>query len=149
MNKNKQHHFRVDIAEKYGIAVAVILNNLDFWIEKNEKNEKNFHDGSYWTYNSIRAFNELFPYLSANTIRDALSKLEKNKIIKTGNYNKIEYDRTKWYTITKYGYSIINNSIYQNPQMELPKSTNLYQIIYQIINQIVKLLYPKSKILRC
>ena len=35
-----QHYFDINIAMKYGIQPAIILNNLYFWIEKNRANEK-------------------------------------------------------------------------------------------------------------
>ena len=118
------HHFDVGIATEFCIEAAVIIDNLSFWIEKNKANEKHFHDGSYWTYNSIKAFNELFPYMSESTIRRVLKTLEENGIIKTGNYNKAGYDRTLWYAITEKGFSLLNKSILSNQQMGLSKTTN-------------------------
>ena len=105
-----QHSFDIRIAEKYGVHAAVILNNIYFWIEKNRANEKNMYDGHVWTYNSMSAFQELFPYLSKNQIEYALKKLIDGGILITGNYNKSPYDRTLWYAITEIGYSILENS---------------------------------------
>ena len=48
-----QHTFDIDIAAKYGVEEAILLNYFDFWIQKNEANDRHFHDGLYWTYNSI------------------------------------------------------------------------------------------------
>ncbi|MGL5099898.1 MAG: hypothetical protein ACRC6B_07715, partial [Fusobacteriaceae bacterium] len=62
------HSFNVDLAAKYGIEEAIILENLAFWIKKNEKNGKNFVEGEYWTYNSASAFQELFPYMGIKKI---------------------------------------------------------------------------------
>lgn len=96
---NKSHMFNVGIAQRFGINEAILLENLMYWINHNKANNKNFHDGYYWTYNSISAFHQLLPYLSQKQIRHALAKLENQCIIKIGNYNKINYDKTKWYTI--------------------------------------------------
>ena len=101
------HSFDIDVARKIGVKEAVILNNLYYWIEKNKANAKHFHDGYYWTYNSKKAFSELFPYLTERQIEYALDKLIKHGYIKTANYNEVKYDRTLWYAITKKGYSII------------------------------------------
>lgn len=101
------HYFDIKIAELYGINCAVILQNLWHWIRKNEANGTNFHDGYYWTYNSTKAFKELFPYLSQKQIETALKKLRDEDIIITGNYNAIKYDRTLWYAITQKGKSIL------------------------------------------
>lgn len=113
------HQFDVDIAAEYGLHAAIILNNLQFWIAKNEANETNFFDGYYWTYNSIKAYRELFPYLSDRQISYALKKLEEEELIISGNYNKSPYDRTKWYAITKQGYSIL-----QKRRIKYTKPTN-------------------------
>jgi hypothetical protein len=93
-----QHHFDIGDAEKYGVAAAVILNNIRFWVAHSAANNKNKHEGRHWTYNSVRAFSDLFPYLTARQIRHALDKLEEAGEIKSGNFNKTGYDRTKWYT---------------------------------------------------
>lgn len=108
------HTFDVDIAVEYGLNCAIILENLKFWIAKNEANEVNFHDGYYWTYNSVKAFKKLFPYISERQISNALNKLEENGIIITGNYNAVAYDRTKWYAITKKGESIMQKCKMKN-----------------------------------
>ncbi len=102
-----QHSFDIDIAKEYGILEAILLNNLWYWIEKNRANETNFFDGEYWTYNSTRAFNELFPYVSERQIKLALKHLREEEIIKVGNYNTVSYDRTLWYAFTKKGKSIV------------------------------------------
>lgn len=93
------YSFNVGLAQKYGLNEAIILQNLIFWIDKNIANKKNGYDGYYWTYNSVTAFQELFPFLSEKQIRSALKNLEDRKVIKTGCYNKKACDRTKWYTI--------------------------------------------------
>ena len=103
-----EHSFNIELAKEYGILEAILLKNIWFWIEKNRANEKNFYDGTYWTYNSTRAFNELFPYASESSIKRALKSLQEKGIIKTGNYNKIAYDRTLWYATTEKGKSILH-----------------------------------------
>lgn len=115
-----EHSFDIEIAKEYGVNCAVILNNIYFWIQKNEANGDHYHDGLYWTFNSVKAFNDLFPYLSEKQIRSALSKLEDGGIIKTGNYNKVAYDRTKWYAITQKGISILTKRQMEINQTDTP-----------------------------
>ncbi|MGL6101095.1 MAG: hypothetical protein ACRC0G_15915 [Fusobacteriaceae bacterium] len=93
------HSFNVELASLYGIEEAILIENIAFWIKKNKANNKNYHDGRYWTYNSASAFEELFPYMRALTINRKLIKLEKMGVIKIGNFNKIKMDKTKWFTI--------------------------------------------------
>lgn len=98
------HHFEISDAEKHGVNAAIILHNLRFWIDKNIANDRHIHDGECWTYNSVKAFERLFPYLSGKQIRSALQKLEDSGEIKKGNYNQSSYDRTTWYCIVGYGH---------------------------------------------
>ena len=93
------HSFDPKIAEMVGIAPAVIYQNIVWWIAKNEANEQNKYDGYYWTYNSVKAFSTLFPYLTEKQIRTSLDKLVEVGAIVVGNYNKSAYDRTKWFRL--------------------------------------------------
>jgi len=92
------HSFDPNIAKLVGVNAAVIHQNIVWWTQKNAANSKHFYDGRYWTYNSITAFDDLFPYLTKAQIRSALLKLEDAGLIVCGNYNKSAYDRTKWYS---------------------------------------------------
>ncbi len=94
------HSFDPKIAEMVGLAPAVIYQNICWWIAKNEANEQNFYDGHYWTYNSVKAFSTLFPYLTEKQVRSALDKLVECDLIVTGNYNASAYDRTKWFRLS-------------------------------------------------
>lgn len=100
------HFFDVDLAKKYGVNCAILIANFDYWISKNKANNTNFYDGRYWTFNSKKAFSELFPYLSEKQIRTTLDKLIDEGLIITGNYNVSAYDRTLWYAFTEKGESI-------------------------------------------
>lgn len=139
------HQFDVDLAVKYGVNAAVILNHIAFWVKTNESKKVNFFEGRYWTYNSVRAFNETFPYLGVNQIRQALNKLVADGMIQKGNYNKAAYDRTTWYALTEKSDPLFKNafadnhkSIYQKSQMEVSEITNGF-------TQNHKSIYPKSQ----
>ncbi|MGL5961477.1 MAG: hypothetical protein ACRCZ0_05935, partial [Cetobacterium sp.] len=56
-------------------------------------------DGEHWTFNTAKAFQELFPYMKQSTITKKLKKLTEIGVFKTGNYNKLKFDRTAWYCI--------------------------------------------------
>lgn len=98
-----EHSFDIDIAKEYGVNCAILLKYIWFWIEKNKANGKHEYEGKFWTYNSVKAFEELFPYMSGKAIRTALQKLEDDGLIETGQFNEKSYDRTKWYCITPKG----------------------------------------------
>ena len=104
-----KHIFDVEIAKKYGVHAAVILENIGYWVHRSEANDTNFYDGYYWTYNSKRAIAELFPYLTERQTEFALQKLIDAGLVLTGSYNKSPYDRTLWYTLSNSGKSILQN----------------------------------------
>lgn len=104
-----KHIFDVDIAKEYGIEIAILLENMNFWLEKNRANNTNFFDGRYWTYNSIKGFEKLFPYWSKDKIYRILKKAEDLGLIIKGNYNKMTYDRTTWYAFSESAESIFEN----------------------------------------
>lgn len=133
------HIFNVDDAVKHGIEKAVILQNMRFWLDKNKANGTNLYDGFYWTYNSVEAFSELFPYFSKGIIQRLLKSMEKEGLLLAGNYNKKGYDRTKWYSMPEYRAvtidtshspeltnGVINNDepIHQIQQVHSPELTN-------------------------
>jgi len=112
-----EHSFDIEHAKRHGVESAIIIKNLQFWILKNRANNKHFNDGRTWTYNSVKAFAELFPYWNGKQIARILKKLEDEKVIISGNYNKSAYDRTKWY-------AFYDESIYLNLENHLPKKAN-------------------------
>ena len=111
------HQFDVSVAEKYGVEVAIMAQHFQFWILRNRANKRHQYDGRTWTYNSARAFAELFPYWSAPQIRRILQKMIDTGIIVTGNYNPSGYDRTLWY-------AFFDESIWLNREIHLTKSEN-------------------------
>lgn len=110
------HVFDTDVAQKYGVNAAIILQNIGYWIKQNEANQINFYDGRYWTFNSKRAYSELFPYMSKRQIETAFQKLIEDGVIVTGNYNKLAYDRTLWYALTQKGKCILHFGEMENPK---------------------------------
>lgn len=94
-----KHLFDTNIAKVCGIEEAVILENIYFWCKKNEANNK-LTNGKPWTYNSVKAFNTIFDYLSPSKISRALKNLETNGYIEIDEFNANSYDHTKWYCIT-------------------------------------------------
>lgn len=105
------HYFNVEIATKYGMKDATVLQSLAYWLKKNVETKTNIHDGVAWTFNSVSKMREYFPYLTYNQLADSLRRLEKNGLIVSSNYNKMGYDRTKWYTLTPLGEELTGISV--------------------------------------
>ena len=90
------------LAREIGLNEALVLQQINYWIEINKKSGNNYFEGRYWTYNSIRAWHEKdFDYMSLDTVKRTFSKLEKKGFLLVGHYNKDPRDKTKWYTINE------------------------------------------------
>jgi hypothetical protein len=113
------HSFCIEIAELYGVDEAIVIENLFFWIKKNEANKKHFEDGKYWTYNSAVGFAEWYPYWSNRQIERIITSLKTKKCILIGNYNTSPYDRTRWFALTD-----MITSIYTNTKIVLHEPVN-------------------------
>jgi hypothetical protein len=90
--------FDVKVAKEVGTDAAIMLSNIQYWVFKNAANDKNFHDGKYWTYNSVRAWTDIFEWLSYKQVRTCLDKLVKGGYLIEGEYSTDNRDRTKWYS---------------------------------------------------
>lgn len=91
------HAFNVNIACELGVECAVVYYDITYYLANNIDNNKHFHDGYHWMYNSFRAFESHFPYFNAKKISRILKKLEDSGYLITGNFNKVQFDKTKWY----------------------------------------------------
>lgn len=126
------HFLSAEVAKECGVNASLLITNIYFWCEHNKTNNINYHEGRYWTYNSMKAFSQQFPYLTRRQIEVALKKLEDAGLIITGNFNKVAFDRTKWYTVSEKGIALLaTNDVtsleVSNPQpggLELTPSDN-------------------------
>ena len=128
-----EHRFNVQFAKDYGIEEAILIENLYFWIAKNVANEKHKYERRYWTYNSAKAFAELFPYINETKIYRVLSHLEDVEFIIKGKFSQDKHDRTNWYSFSDKGLSRLNaekydtinfSETFQNGDMDFTKLQN-------------------------
>ena len=97
------------LAKEIGLNEAIVLQQMHYWLLKSA----NEFAGVKWFYKTLEEWQTEFPFWSAMTIRRTLGSLEKQKIIKIGNFNKKKFDKTKWYTID---YQRVNRRCVQNEQ---------------------------------
>lgn len=107
------HGFNIALATKISMEAAVLFDNFYFWCSKNRANkcEDKFHNGLYWTYNTIKSYEKQFPYLNGKKIIAAIEKLEEAGLIVSGCFNANKYDRTKWYAVTELGNNFYEDRI--------------------------------------
>ena len=97
------------LAKEIGLNEAIMLQQMHYWLLKSA----NEFVGVKWFYKTLEEWQTEFPFWSAMTIRRTLGSLEKQKIIKIGNFNKKKFDKTKWFTID---YQRVNRRCVQNEQ---------------------------------
>lgn len=119
------HSFSIHVATHIGVERAIILSHIRYWVHRNRANERNEHDGRYWSYNSIRAFCEIFPYISEKTMRRILLSLKNDGYIDTGNFNENRYDRTLWYTTTEKTALLFHDPLGQSGHMDTDKVADM------------------------
>lgn len=108
-----------------GDREAIFLYKLWEWCEKNEANDKNFHEGRYWTYNSMRGFTRIFPW-SKREIEGTVNKLRDAGLILTAKLSKDPKDTTLSYTVVteKIGVSPFGDPLSPNGETVSPDGDN-------------------------
>ena len=124
------HSFDPKVAKMVGVTSAVLFKHITFWIAKNKADRRNFYDGEYWTFTSIKALDELFCYLTPKQIRYAISKLVEADLLKKGNYNENQTDRTLWYSLGNVGVSICQKRKMDFTDMAEPSAENGKSLTY-------------------
>ncbi len=87
------------LAATVGLTEAIILQQVHYWAVLNEEAGRNLKDGSYWTYNTYREWQEQLPFWSEGTIKRAVLNLEKQGLLISARFNGNGFDKTKWYRV--------------------------------------------------
>ena len=95
----RTHTLDPAVADELSVNAALIYSHIRHFcaMKENEADARSFHDGRYWIFNSVSSFREWFFYLSDKQIRTALDQLIEASYIKVGEFNRANFDRTKWY----------------------------------------------------
>jgi len=89
------------VAKDVGLKEAILYENIKFWCDTNQKSNKYFRDGYYWTFASKRKLAELFTFWTERRIATMIKNLVRKEYIVLRNFNKDKFDKTKWYRINK------------------------------------------------
>ncbi|MFR0606605.1 DnaD domain protein [Limosilactobacillus mucosae] len=110
----------LDPQKKPRISEAAVLQQINYWLQK----KQNYHDGHYWVYNSLEEWTKQFTWIkTAKTMKRQFDWLEERGIVITGNYNKLKFDRTKWYTIDYDALDRLVSPFARNDQMGIVDTT--------------------------
>ena len=90
------------VAVTLGLHEAIILQQINYWLQSPNPEVGKIVDGRRWIYNSYRQWHEKqFPFLSLKQIRTAIGHLEAMGVLLCGNFCSSRGDRTKWYSINR------------------------------------------------
>lgn len=92
--------FNIEAARRFGVDGAIMLQGMAAWISKNRANERHFHDGHWWTYNSQDALVKLFPFWSRRQIQRIVKALNTEGALLLGNYSDGSFHNTTWYALS-------------------------------------------------
>lgn len=118
--------FDPELAELFGVPEAVILQQIHYWLQINRKANRSFKHGYFWTFNSYPSWQAQFPFWSVDTIKRALTSLERRGILISAVMNKMKMDRTKWYRIdyealeTQQNQRSVQNALIEEGKMPSP-----------------------------
>ncbi|QHJ73787.1 replication protein [Butyrivibrio virus Ceridwen] len=104
-----QHSFDIDIAKKYGIVEATLLNFLYTCTYEYRDSDVHLYDGKYFVRCTQKELSFYFPYISLITIKRALKALRENNLIIAANYNIDPHDKTLWYAVTGKALALLNH----------------------------------------
>jgi hypothetical protein len=104
--------------KKYGsIVKAIIVQQIRYWSHYNKAMNKNYYENTYWTYNTLIGWEKLTG-INSKTLSRNIKELVDDKIIKIGNFNKLPFDRTIWYSIDENTISTNDTPISTNEKSE-------------------------------
>lgn len=84
------------LAKLIGLNEAIFLQQLHYWLIKSQHE----YDGRKWVYNTFEEWQKQLPFWSIITIKRIVQSLRKAGLVSTtAQYNKMQVDRTLWYTI--------------------------------------------------
>ena len=89
---------------------AIILQQIHYWLQRSN----NIVDGHRWVFNTAKGWQKQFPWITAKTVQRYLKDLCDRGLLITANYNKANFDRTKWYRIDYDALDKLGNSIGTN-----------------------------------
>ena len=95
----RDHSFSPEVATKYGVDEAIFINALAYWIRKNRANHVNFRVGRWWTFLTLSAMCDLFPYWNKGKLERIVANCKAKGVIHTGDFNDNRQRRTIWYAL--------------------------------------------------
>lgn len=93
---DKPVQFLPKLAKEIGVNEAIFLQQLHYWLTSSSAKEIN---GRLWVYNTQEEWQEQLSCFSFRTMQRIIKSCKDKGLIEFNTFNKLSYDRTKWYTI--------------------------------------------------
>ena len=113
-----RYSFDTDIAARYGVEEAILLDHIRFWCDKNQSNPDCQKEGRCWMYASAARLAEHFSFWSVPQIRRLLKSLVRQGALLEGRFGRFAFDRTLWYAISESALSMFQNRHLQQTNPE-------------------------------
>lgn len=115
-----EHHFHPDIAVKIGVNAAIFLRDIYHWCDMNRKNGKNFYEGRWWTYQTMKGLGSRHPYWSKNQVEYIIKTCKEQGLLLSGHFGEDQFDRTCWYALSDKGLALfeIRSSNSENSEFD-------------------------------
>lgn len=120
LSKNYQFNTKIVQHLKGDIVAASILEAIKAWVDFNSKNNTNFHEGYFWTYNTAEAWALQLGFCTVKQFYKKISKLRDRQLIYTKKFNCKKGDQTLWYRINQEKYQQIIDETYQDDDDSVP-----------------------------
>ena len=118
-----EHHFPPLIAEKYGVNAAIFLRDIYHWCSTNRDNEQHFHEGRWWTYQTIKGLCRRHTYWTKNQVEHIIKTCKEKGALLSSHFNEDQFDRTSWYSLTDEAWALFEgpSSISEFSEMDFGK----------------------------
>ena len=80
---NREHSFDSELASLVGIEKAILLKNISYWVDENERKklESSFAYGKWWTFESLTSLAKKYPYMKRGNLSRWFKELKQDKWI--------------------------------------------------------------------
>ena len=104
------HSYSEKVSMSIGIPAAVVLWRLCERVLENMDSGTGCFNGKWYTEATAERLQEELPDLTISQVRYAFGKLTKNGMIAAASFASGHKYNTKWYTVTPYGWSCMDDA---------------------------------------
>jgi hypothetical protein len=104
------------LAQEIGLNESILFLQLEFLIAVHGS----LVSGRRWVRMSVRDLEREFPFWSYSTINRAVQSLESRRLITVENFNRRNYDKTRWFSIDLDQAAGLQSIAVKRPQGESP-----------------------------